>query len=187
MAKPCVNIGVFMDPDYDLIANCVLSIVNYCALNINKITIKPILHETNYKMKHNVILVNTTTRRIDFEKALDNVDDGGVLVINADERGIDLLNFKRPINVISYGFNPKSTVTVSSVTKEEYLSVQCCVQRGFYSLSGDFIEPMEFSFNIGDQNATTHHVLASVIVSALCGCSITQMESLYLIPMPCFD
>ena len=45
------------------------------------------------------------------------------------------------INVITYGFNSKSTVTTSSVNEENLL---LCIQRTILNINNKKIEPQEF-------------------------------------------
>ena len=175
-----IRIGMISNPQEELIKNAVLSIMNYSGLDINSLNIQPV-DETNHSESYNIMLINNIMPCINLTKALDNIESGGILILNADEKNISGLRFTKPINVISYGFNPKSTVTASSVIEDEYLCVQCCIQREFFTLDGSVIEPQEFSINIKDNNATVSNILASVIVSLLCGASTRQIESLFLI------
>lgn len=62
------------------------------------------------------------------------------LIINADEE-IDLSMLENvSINVITYGFNSKSTVTTSSVKED---SILICLQRSIHDILGKEIEPQE--------------------------------------------
>ena len=64
------------------------------------------------------------------------------LVINADEViNLGLLE-NMNVNVITYGFNSKSTVTTSSVNEESLL---LCVQRTILNINNKKIEPQEIS------------------------------------------
>ena len=56
----------------------------------------------------------------------------------------DKEKFEAPIKqgekVITYGMNPKSTITISAINDEK---ATICVQRGFTNFSGREIEPQE--------------------------------------------
>ena len=60
------------------------------------------------------------------------------LIVNADSPVVANPTAK---GVITYGFNGKSSVTLSSVADD---AVQVCIQRGFKSLNGCEYEPQEF-------------------------------------------
>ena len=65
---------------------------------------------------------------------------------------ITMLNTDEPIPlynpssvVITYGLNPLSTVTASSISTEEGLTCfSCCLQRSIVTLRGEILEPQEF-------------------------------------------
>lgn len=62
------------------------------------------------------------------------------LIINADEK-INLSMLESvSINVITYGFNSKSTITTSSVKEDNIL---LCVQRNIQDVNGKEVEPQE--------------------------------------------
>lgn len=69
-----------------------------------------------------------------------------VTIVNADKRfpvcaGHSLL--------ITYGLNPLSTVTASSIQQgEEETTFFCCLQRSIATLKGSILEPQEFSVRL---------------------------------------
>ncbi len=67
------------------------------------------------------------------------------LILNADE--LINLNFleNMKLNVITYGFSSKSTITASSVKEDGIL---LCVQRNIYDVNKNEIEPQEISIKI---------------------------------------
>lgn len=86
------------------------------------------------------------------------------IIINADEEIIveGIENIKS--NIISYGFNTKSTVTASSVDDDSML---ICLQRAITSRIGNKIEEQEILIPIGQEckaNATIMGVIAILLV-----------------------
>lgn len=74
------------------------------------------------------------------------------LIINADEE-IDLSMLESVcINVITYGFNSKSTVTTSSVKED---SILICLQRSIHDMLGKEIEPQEIIIKKEEKIATS--------------------------------
>ena len=66
------------------------------------------------------------------------------LVINADmEDSLDVVNNMK-LNIITFGFNSKSTITASSV-EEEFL---ICLQRKIIDINGKVLEPQEIEVKI---------------------------------------
>jgi len=64
------------------------------------------------------------------------------LIVNADDKSIFPLLEKSKAKLITYGFNNRACITVSSVTND---GVQVCIQRGFTGIDGEECEPREFA------------------------------------------
>ncbi len=104
------------------------------------------------------------------QKYANMLRDGGIFLLNADEKnnfsGLKLKN----IALITYGFNNKSCVTASSVTDGVIQTVQCCIQRELPTLSGKKIFPQEFSVSIKSADAQSQNILAAA--TALIACDL---------------
>ncbi len=88
-------------------------------------------------------------------------------LLNSDEE--TKLNIKNKTVVISYGLNPLSTVTASSIKyDDEILCFQFCLQRTIYSLSGKKIEPQEFPIRLKRKGLKIHSALAIVTFALIC-------------------
>lgn len=92
-------------------------------------------------IKFETIIIN---RKFNEEKSLNKlIAKSKYLIINEDiDMAISLLNDVNS-NIITYGFNSKSTITMSSVTED---SIQICVQRNILSKQNE-IEQQEISLN----------------------------------------
>jgi hypothetical protein len=89
--------------------------------------------------------------------------DNAYLIINMDKRDILPLLPKRcgAYKLLTYGFNCKACVTVSSTMGG---MLQACVQRGFVTLDGDLREPCEFGFPLeGDCEAALGFAAALMV------------------------
>ena len=75
------------------------------------------------------------------------IPDGGYLVVNADEPRIFPYLAQCSAKCITYGFNPRSCITVSSIGEE---NLQICLQRFFVSMDGSTCEPSEYPSPIND-------------------------------------
>lgn len=125
--------------------------------NKNEIQIKRILENSlNYK-KHTVIIVNKknienirnikfeTVLIIDLEESMEKKVSlilGGTkyLIINSDikSENLEFINNLK-LNIITFGFNQKATITASSVEDDLML----CLQRKIIDISENIIEPQE--------------------------------------------
>lgn len=88
------------------------------------------------------------------------------LVINSDEEiNLNLLE-NMDLNVITFGFNSKSTITASSVRDEGIL---LCIQRNMKLISGDKIEPQEISIRKVEQKVPTSIMMGIATILLLYG------------------
>jgi len=86
------------------------------------------------------------------------------LVINADmESTLESIN-NMQLNIITFGFNSKSSITASSV-EENFL---ICLQRNIVDINGEVIEPQELEVKIIDKKLSnsSHNIMgiASILL-----------------------
>ena len=75
------------------------------------------------------------------------------------------IEIDKPIKLITFGFNSKATITISSV-KEERIIV--CLQREIESINGEKIEIQEKEIIVGEENNTKiYNKLAIFIIKEL--------------------
>lgn len=88
------------------------------------------------------------------------------LVINSDEKiNLNLLE-NMDLNVITFGFNSKSTITASSVKDENIL---LCIQRNVLSINRNIIEPQEISIRKVEQKLPTNIIMGVATILLLYG------------------
>lgn len=93
------------------------------------------------------------------------------LVINFDEEiNLDLLE-NMDLNVITFGFNSKSTITASSVRDDGIL---LCLQRNMVLINENKIEPQEISIRKVEQKLPTNIMLGIAALLLLYG--INELE-----------
>jgi len=119
-------------------------------------------------VKFNTIAVFSNNNKILSKKeVLKNIiEKANYLIINADEEiNLDLLqNLK--VNVITYGFNSKSTITASSVKDENIL---LCIQRNIQDINKNPIEPQEISIQKVTQKIDTNIMMGMATILLLHG------------------
>ena len=70
------------------------------------------------------------------------------------------LNLDREISVITFGFNHKSTVTISSVTEE---NIVICIQRMIRGIHNQVIQPGESIIKNTNQYNINKHIIKKII------------------------
>jgi len=127
--------------------------------------------------KIQVLVLNRENPNFDLQKTFEAVVTNGIIVMNADEKAYAGLKLTKPMQLITYGYNPKSTITASSVDIHEYISLQCCIQRQFTTLGGEILEPQEFLVRTSYLELKEDDILAAVTVALLCGVSADEISS----------
>ena len=88
------------------------------------------------------------------------------VIVNADIE-INILKYIKidcPIKVITFGFNSKATITISSVKDDKII---VCLQREIEKTNKGIIESQEKEINIIDNNRKIHNKLVIFIIKEL--------------------
>ena len=101
-------------------------------------------------------------RKFNNEKKLKMVlENVKYLIINCDVvKSFNVLN-DIEINVITYGFNSKATITASSVGEEEIL---VCLQRNIINAKKQKVEPQEVKIEIQNDAMSTMAITAILLI-----------------------
>lgn len=127
--------------------------------NIIFITEKNIMNIKNIKFE--TIIVDTKiNNKLELRKIIANAK---YILLNSDiEMNLETINNLNLI-VITYGFNNKSTFTVSSIEENNII---ICLQRIIFSKKGKEIEPQEYALKV-DENVEKYIVIAIEIIKLL--------------------
>ena len=68
--------------------------------------------------------------------------------------------------IITYGLNPRATITASSIGEEEAF---LCVQRSFENARGEEVVPQEISVKMGGRDRDIAEVLCEGAISLITG------------------
>lgn len=115
-------------------------------ININKKSIENIKN-----IKFDVLAINEPIdNMLNNSKYLENIiDKANYIIVNSDIK-TNLLFFKNlKANIVTYGFNAKSTITVSSIKDE---NTMLCIQRSIKRVDNKMIEEQEINIKINKNN-----------------------------------
>lgn len=105
-----------------------------------------------------IILDRKFNNEKNLKMVLENVK---YLIINCDVvKSFNVLN-DIEINVITYGFNSKATITASSVGEEEIL---VCLQRNIINAKKQKVEPQEVKIEIQNDVMSTMAITAILLI-----------------------
>lgn len=127
--------------------------------NIIFITDKNILNIKNIKFE-TIIIDSRISNKIELRKI---VSSAKYVILNSDiEMNFEVIN-DLALTVITYGFNNKSTFTVSSITEN---SIIICLQRIIFNKNELKIEPQEYELEV-HENTEKYAIIAAGIVNIL--------------------
>lgn len=115
-------------------------------ININTKSIENIKN-----IRFDVLVINEPIENmLNTSKYLENIIDRACYIIVNSDIKTNLLFFKNlKANIITYGFNAKSTITVSSIKEE---NTMLCIQRSIKAIDGKTIEEQEINIKIKKNN-----------------------------------
>ena len=100
---------------------------------------------TNIKFSIILIGKKITKNNTEFKAIIEKSD---YLIFNTDiKENMELLD-NLTLNLITYGFNSKATITTSSVEEQKML---ICLQRGIKNLQGKMLEPQEIEIQTNQE------------------------------------
>ncbi len=145
-------------------------IVNCLHNNFNRKNIKETVIIINNKNINNIknikfdsLLINKKlTGQTDVIKKL--LSNSNNLIINSDiDTGLNTIENTNS-NVITYGFNPKSTVTASSLENDDAL---ICIQRNIKNTNNNVLEPQEIKVQKIDKSNNPYIIMSVEILTLL--------------------
>lgn len=111
-------------------------------IEIIEITKESIKNIKNIKFEEIIFMENINFEEEEYKYMNEIISKIQYLILNGDIE-IDILNkidVQKPIKLITFGFNSKSTITISSVTDEKII---VCLQRDIEKPNGEIIECQE--------------------------------------------
>ena len=139
-------IGIVSDTKSEKIINNILK--NRLEKDKNIITIneKSIVNMKNIKFE-TILIANSNKIAKEYREALENIIvNTKYLILNADI-AIDLkIEKENELSVVTYGFNPKATITASSVEE----NILLCIQRKIVDINKRQIEQQEIKISVFD-------------------------------------
>ena len=107
-----------------------------------EITKESIKNIRNIKFEEIIIMKNINFEKEEYKLISEIISKAQYLILNEDI-DIDILskiNIQNPIKLVTFGFNSKSTITISSVTDE---NIVVCIQRDIEKVNKEMIECQE--------------------------------------------
>jgi len=134
-------------------------------VDIIEITKESIENIRNIKFEEIIFLQNINLDEEEYKYMNEIISNSQYLILNGDIE-IDILKkveLKRPIKLITFGFNSKSTITISSINDEKII---VCLQRDIEKNNGEILECQEKKI-VGSNNKKIYNNLVVFIIKEL--------------------
>lgn len=136
-------------------------------IEIIEITRESITNMKNIKFEEIIILKDIELQTEEYKYMKEIISKVQYLIINEDieMNVLKKMQMEKPIKVITFGFNSKSTITISSVKEEKII---ICIQRNIEKMNGYIIEEQEKEIKIDEgNNKKIYNELAKFIIKEL--------------------
>ncbi|MBE5821379.1 MAG: hypothetical protein E7311_02180 [Clostridiales bacterium] len=114
--------------------------------------------------EYDILLILADVNNINIEKIKHVITKSKILIINGEDEKLYKIikesNLK-DVYVLTYGFNSKSTLTVSSIDNLEN-KVVCFLQRSILNIDNELIEPKEIVVKKGNSNFSNKKLLGII-------------------------
>ena len=133
-------------------------------IHLNKEALK---NMKNIIFKDLIILEDINLQEAEYSYMEEIISKAEYLILNSDiDFGVlKYIKLKKPIKTIAFGFNPKSTITISSVKEDKIL---VCLQRNIENGDKEIIETQEKEIEITkDSNKKIYNKLVVFILKEL--------------------
>lgn len=145
-------------------------------LNINRNCINnPMLDALNYDI---LVYAGNDEYLLGAARIYSKLKEKDAAVVNVDDEKSLLIMKGVKTHVITYGFNPKASITASSVGEiTSGAEIICCLQRNITAKNGRVIEPQEFPVFLPDYaRDSIYDALSAVSFAILCGIDIKNFH-----------
>ena len=134
-------------------------------IEIIEITKESIKNLKNIKFEEKIFLQNINLKEEEYKYMNEIISKTKYLIINGDIE-IDILKniqIEKPIKLITFGFNSKSTITISSVKDDKII---VCLQRDIEKSNGEILESQEKE-TMSKENKKIYNNLVVFIINEL--------------------
>lgn len=136
-------------------------------IEILEITEQSILNFKNIKFDEIICIEDINIKKESYKYLSEMISKVKYLIINGDVaiNFLKELEIKEPIKLITFGFNPKATITISSVKEDKII---ICIQRNIEKADKKIIETQEKETQISQQkNKKIYNNLVVFIIEQL--------------------
>lgn len=129
-------------------------------IEIIQITKESIKNIKNIKFDEIIFLQNIKFEEVEYKYMNEIVSNVKYLIINGDIEIDALKKIEKPIKSITFGFNSKASITISSVNDEKII---VCIQRDIVKTNGEMLECQEKQIVTQDNKKIYNNLVVFII------------------------
>ena len=137
------------------------------SIEIIEITKESIQNLKNIKFEEIIFIEDINLEETEYKFMSEIISKSKYLIINVDTgmKKLKNIEIKEPIKLITFGFNSKATITISSVKENKII---ICLQRNIKTPSKKIIESKEQEIEISNlRNKKIYNILVTFIINEL--------------------
>lgn len=125
------------------------------------------------------LLILNTIIDIDLlEKYFDKLKNTSIILVNTDDKDLVNIISRQNFNFITFGFNPKSSITLSSFKIGTLDTSVICIQRDIQTINQTELNEQEFLIN--SKNISEFDILLTCSVLIVFDFSIDEIKNAFL-------
>lgn len=128
-------------------------------IEIIEITKESIKNIKNIKFEQIIFLQNINLNEEEYKCMKEIISKAEYLIVNGDIE-IEKIEIEKPIKLITFGFNSKSTITISSVKDDKII---VCLQRDIEKINGEILENQEKQIMSNDNKKIYNNLVVFII------------------------
>ena len=135
-------------------------------IEIIEITKDNIKNLRNIKFEEIIFLENIEFNSDEYKYMKELISKARFLILNGDIKVtiLEKIEIQEPIQIITFGFNSKSTITISSVSEDKII---ICLQRDIKKANGEILEKQEIEIKLKKDNKKIYNNLVVFIIKEL--------------------
>ena len=136
-------------------------------IKIIEITKESIKNIKNIKLEEIILLEEIKFNEEEYKYMNKLIQNSKYLILNGDIESeiLQKIQIEHPIKIVTFGFNSKTTITISSINEEKII---VCIQRELESLNGKKIESQEKEIYLDEKkNKKIYNNLVVFIIKEL--------------------
>lgn len=128
------------------------------------------------KLKLDILIINNSLSVTKFISPPLLMSKTGIILLNVDKPTELELKNSGTIYVITFGFSPKASITISSLSIYTHNTIQICIQRNIPTLQNSTITEQEFPVNT--KNTDIEIILAAISTALINGIQIEKLKKI---------